>query len=306
MTFVVLPLLLSLIALGHFYRTGVPVPLLDDVHLQIWDFFVSHQTFDFWHLLKENLLIWCVLYIPSQVFLYSEPSRKIFMAFKFNPKYPSWQLMLKEMVRSLRGVYICTVYESIVYRLPPSTSVVFSYLQPSSSEEVSLLSVTLGGLILYFWGDLHFYFSHRLLHSKWLYRNVHKYHHESYNPTPFSGLSMHWFESMVYFSSAPLLAFAGAPFWLFRMMTKGLLVFPLEGHAGYGTWAVESSNNHYIHHAKFDYNYGSSPMWDHLLGTAYPAKRKKSSALTTAEDDKRAENALEQARLVGCVMSGDE
>jgi sterol desaturase/sphingolipid hydroxylase (fatty acid hydroxylase superfamily) len=311
----VLPLIIFLFTVGNLYREGLPVPFLEDSHgqLQIWDLMISHQALDFWYLLKENLILWSILYIPSQIFFYSRPSRDLVKGFKFNPKYPSSILMLKEMVRSLRGVYICTVYESIMYRLElPTREHLFYFLQPSSEEgEVGLLAVLLGGVIVYMWGDAHFYFTHRLLHSTWLYKNVHKEHHESFNPTPFSGLSMHWFESMVYFSSAPLLAMAGVPLWLFRLMAKGLIVFPLEGHVGYGTWAVESSYNHYIHHAKFDYNYGSSPLWDHVLGTDYKIakmkKKAKSSSVSaqdvlTVADKKRQRSALEQARLVGCAL----
>ena len=310
MSFILLPLLILLIAMGNCYRDGIPLPFSDDYQVQLWSFFISNEAFDFWYLLKENLIIWSVLYISAQLFLYSETSRDLVKDLKFNPKYPSKILMLKEMIRSLRGVYICTVYESIVYRLPLSSSKVFNFLQPSEGNPISLLAVVLGGLVLYLWGDAHFYFAHRWLHSKWLYKNVHKYHHESYNPTPFSGLSMHWFESMVYFSAAPLLALTGVPLWLFRLMTKGLLVFPLEGHHGYGTWEVESSCNHYIHHAKFDYNYGSSPLWDHLLGTDYKMKvgvkgkgnsSEQAMGQGTEEEQKRLESAREQARLVGCV-----
>ncbi len=29
-----------------------------------------------------------------------------------------------------------------------------------------------------------------------------------------------------------------------RMVSKGLILFPLEGHSGYGSWEVESSNSH--------------------------------------------------------------
>merc|ERR1711871_1049251 len=85
---------------------------------------------------------------------------------------------------------------------------------------------------------------------------------------PWSGLSMHWFESTVYFSSAPLMCFF-APLWMVRFTFKGLLVFPLEGHSGHGSWALEDTWNHYIHHSKFNWNYGSSPTWDHLMGTNY-------------------------------------
>lgn len=135
----------------------------------------------------------------------------------------------------------------------------------------SLGLVTVAGLLLYLWGDTHFYWTHRLLHTPWLYRNVHKVHHRSFNPNPFSGLSMHWFEQIVYFSAAPLI-FWCAPWWLTRALCKGLIVFPLEGHWGFGSWSHEPSYNHYIHHAKFNWNFGSSPLWDHICGTNWSAE----------------------------------
>ena len=30
---------------------------------------------------------------------------------------------------------------------------------------------------------------------------------------------------------------------------------------------VEDSYNHYLHHKNFNNNYGSSPLWDHIMGT---------------------------------------
>ena len=132
-----------------------------------------------------------------------------------------------------------------------------------------------------------------MLHTPWLYRNVHKVHHESFNPDPFSGLSMHWFESTVYFSSAPLASFF-IPLWVFRLVLKGLIVSPLLGHWGHGTWAIEGVFNHYVHHTKFHWNYGSSPLWDHVCSTNYPAEMGARAA-----DVARAAEARRQAALAG-------
>ena len=62
---------------------------------------------------------------------------------------------------------------------------------------------------------------------------------------------MHWFESAVYFSSAPMVA-PFVPLWLARLTVKGLVLAPLQGHSGFGSFDSETSCNHYIHHAKFN------------------------------------------------------
>ena len=56
-------------------------------------------------------------------------------------------------------------------------------------------------------------------------------HHESFNPDPWSGLSMHWVEHVVYFSAGPMVA-PFVPLWLFRLLMLGLFIFPLDGHHG--------------------------------------------------------------------------
>ena len=54
-------------------------------------------------------------------------------------------------------------------------------------HDASLIILGIGNILLYLWGDFHFYWTHRMLHTHWFYKNVHKIHHESYNPDPFSG-----------------------------------------------------------------------------------------------------------------------
>lgn len=88
------------------------------------------------------------------------------------------------------------------------------------------------------------------------------------------------------------------PLWMLRFTIKGLLIFPLEGHSGHGSWALEDTWNHYIHHSKFNWNYGSSPLWDHIMGTNYDPEK-----ITNALNKERERESMEQARLVGASIT---
>ena len=55
-------------------------------------------------------------------------------------------------------------------------------------------------LIIPFWSAVHFYFIHRLLHWKPLFRIAHALHHRNVTVGPWSGLSMHPIEHVIYLS----------------------------------------------------------------------------------------------------------
>ena len=50
------------------------------------------------------------------------------------------------------------------------------------------------------WHMAHFYFGHRLIHWKPLYRSAHYLHHKNVNVGPWTGLAMHPIEHFIYFS----------------------------------------------------------------------------------------------------------
>ena len=221
---------------------------------------------------------------------------------KFNKAYPPTRLIATEAARSLRGVLIATLFDALVNAAHARGALVGTgpamaawALPADTAGDPGACVLVAVAVAVELWGDTHFYWTHRLLHTPWLYRHVHKVHHESFNPDPFSGLSMHWFESAVYFSSAPLVA-AFVPLWVFRLVLKGLIVSPLLGHWGHGTWRVEGVYNHYIHHTKFNWNYGSSPLWDHLCGTNFVGNCERQGGA-------RAAAARRQAALAGGAIA---
>lgn len=215
--------------------------------------------------------------------------------FKFNPKYPSKSAVLKEIGLSAIGIVICSYYESVIayHRQSEWNALANSYDSlPTNKDKMlniifNVASLKTAGMLI--WIDAHFYFYHRFFHIiPPLYRHVHYLHHESRNVDPFSGLSFHPIESMIYFSS--LLMFISKwmndiPYWLFLLFKYGVMIAPLKGHSGMGTTSkadmpieyLLDSFDHYIHHTLYNYNYGSGllPIWDNVLGTKYNATQKE-------------------------------
>lgn len=102
--------------------------------------------------------------------------------------------------------------------------------------EITSYHTLLFVLAILIWNDTHFYFTHRVLHEvPFLYHQVHKIHHESYNPNTFSGLSFHPVEGMIYFSSVLFFFMypGGYPIWAFHIHRFAMIIAPIIGHTGH-------------------------------------------------------------------------
>ena len=109
----------------------------------------------------------------------------------------------------------------------------------------------------------HFYFVHRLIHWKPLYNASHYLHHKNINIGPWSGLSMHPIEHVLYFSGVLLhWVIPSHPVHaIFHLLHAG--VSPALGHAGFHKLVTKEENGvmadnyfHYLHHRYFTVNYG--------------------------------------------------
>ena len=110
--------------------------------------------------------------------------------------------------------------------------------------------------------EVGFYAAHRLLHWPPLYRVAHKLHHRNTNPGPWSGLSMHPIEHLIYFSTILLFFFIPAhPLHMINLASR-LGVAPAQGHTGFDRVEVGEETSmdtsyyaHYLHHKYFEVNY---------------------------------------------------
>ena len=137
------------------------------------------------------------------------------------------------------------------------------------------LSVLTVGVFL--WSVTHFYLNHRLLHVRWFYDHAHYLHHRNVNTGPWTGISMHPLEHLIYFSVFVL--WWVVPAHPFIVILGGLFqgVSPAVSHSGFerfevgqraGRTAPGADYFHHLHHRYFECNYGNRPVpIDKLFGT---------------------------------------
>jgi sterol desaturase/sphingolipid hydroxylase (fatty acid hydroxylase superfamily) len=128
--------------------------------------------------------------------------------------------------------------------------------------------------------DAYFYWTHRAMHHRWLFRLVHHTHHKSTSPTPWAAYDFSAVEALVQAGIGPLIVFTipvhPAAFGLFMAWQ---LVFNVLGHCGhelFPRWfmrspaglVLNSVTHHALHHEKFRANFGLYfNVWDRLMGT---------------------------------------
>ena len=122
--------------------------------------------------------------------------------------------------------------------------------------------VVLLGLLMV-WQTFHFYFAHRLTHWTPLYRSAHYLHHKNVNISPWTGLSMHPIEHVIYFSAVLIFFFIPShPIHVMFTLQFAALMSTV-GHIGFdklvvkGKVAFPSDYFHYLHHRHFECNYGN-------------------------------------------------
>lgn len=252
-------------------------------HTSLPHFLIDHREPESWReALKLNLQIW----FPSAfaAWLLSHAASR----WKFNPEHPPSSLVIVEAMRSVGGIVIATALELslIQWCVPDDKGPV------EATWSTLMASFTGWQLILQLWLDFHFYCVHRLQHEvPWLYRHVHKVHHQSYNPDPFSGHSMHPVEQLLFFSSFALCLPLRMPYYILRVMKIYVLLGPLAEHLG-----ALTGHRHYLHHEYFSFNYGSSLLFDVLFETSLedlPQKKR---------DRILAGMAKQQAELAGTTL----
>lgn len=145
--------------------------------------------------------------------------------------------------------------------------------------------------------DAWFYWTHRLIHHRRLFRRLHRVHHKSGNPSPFTAYSFDTGEAVInalYLLIIVLLipvSELAIVVWAVHMILRNAI-----GHCGYELFPATSAGrplfdwmttvtHHDLHHAQARWNYGLYfTWWDRLMGTEHPNYAARFRAAVSARD----------------------
>lgn len=207
---------------------------------------------------------------------------------QLQPRLASGKDRIREIASSLR-----TVFVYLAVAIPLAWAMNYGLLPHDDAvHSLPYFLMMLGLMIL--GHDAYFYWTHRAMHSRLLFKAFHRHHHRSTTPTPWTAYSFATPEAFVnalYF-----------PVWLSLVATPHGVTFSFLGvqivrnvmaHAGLElhprwwlrtpltSW-ISTTTHHDLHHnGAFHYNYGFwFTYWDRLMGTEHPQYRETFDRVT--------------------------
>lgn len=211
--------------------------------------------------------------------------RNRFFYQKIQTRFPKNQDYLREIFYSFLTICIFSFVSVVLFVHPQVAPHTTRYLQISDYGWTYYFMVY---PLMFIMHDTYFYFSHRLMHHKLLFKWFHLVHHKSTNPSPWAAYAFHPLEAVVEVGIVIIFLFTipihKSHLLIFFLM---MIIYNVYGHLGYelypkgfskstvGRW-INTSVNHNQHHQYFTGNYGLYFLfWDRIFGTVredYDAK----------------------------------
>lgn len=140
-------------------------------------------------------------------------------------------------------------------------------------HEYPLWWLPVSAVILGLMFDAGLYYSHRLLHQKWIFKKFHRQHHRFTAPTVFTMVATHPVEFVIFQSTLLLCAFILPVHWVVYVVVilYTYLIGAIDHLGAKVEWPLPfhtSNRFHDDHHVYFHCNYGHhSSIFDRLHGT---------------------------------------
>lgn len=196
--------------------------------------------------------------------------------FKIQPRAPDGAIIRHEIVWSVSNTVTTGLFLMGMYAAVQAGHTRLYFDVNEHGWGWFFVSIPLGTIGFDAW----FYWQHRLLHTRWLFRHCHAIHHKTRNPTPFAAFAHHPVETLLedlYF----LMLILVVPMHPLAFGAVGLHAFVLGvlGHMGFEFfpkgftrhWLLGLHNtgtHHNLHHTQPRGNYSLYfNWWDKLMGT---------------------------------------
>ena len=198
---------------------------------------------------------------------------------KIRPDSPGWPQIRRELAASLRTVLVFAIHGIFI-----GIAATYGWMRVYTDVAVFGWGWFVASTVLIIVAhDAWFYWTHRIMHRPRFFRLLHRLHHKSHNPTPFTSYSFDIGEAVINAVYLPLFM-ALVPMhpsalliFLVHMMLRNALahcgyeVFPArrDGRPLFG-W-MTTVTHHDQHHANARYNHGFYfTWWDRWMGTEHP------------------------------------
>ena len=203
--------------------------------------------------------------------------RNRFFYRKIQNRFPKNTDYLREMAYSFLTVCIFALVSLVMLTHPKIAPHTTRYID---MRQYGWAYYFLAFPLMFVMHDTYFYFTHRLMHHKRLFKWFHLVHHQSTNPSPWAAYAFHPLEAFVEAGIVVVFLFT-IPIHRTHLMIFFLMmiVYNVYGHLGYelypkgfsknriGKW-INTSINHNQHHQYFKGNYGLYFLfWDRVFGT---------------------------------------
>jgi Delta7-sterol 5-desaturase len=198
----------------------------------------------------------------------------------------------RELLSSMRTVAVYAVV-TLAILVGRETGVILMKLQQATAWTIVWQFV-----LIVIAHDAWFYWAHRAMHSKQLFRATHLHHHKSRTPTPWTAYSFTITEAVIEVAFVPVflfttsqlgIAYAGFAilFFIWHQMIRNVM-----GHAGselfpagwvdnpWTDW-IATTTHHDLHHSS-GHNFGFYfTFWDRWMGTEHPRYKEAFREVTT-------------------------
>lgn len=191
---------------------------------------------------------------------------------------------LREVLSSMRTV-IVYAFVTLAILVGRETGVILL-----SIRDASLWTILWQFALMVLAHDAWFYWAHRAMHHKRLFRIAHLHHHKSRTPTPWTAYSFTTIEAVIEVAFVPVflivtsqlgVAYAGFAvlFFIWHQMIRNVMahagseLFPAGWVDNPWTGWIATTTHHDLHHSS-GHNFGFYfTWWDRWMGTEHPRYR---------------------------------